>query len=85
MFGSVTVIDDQLTEGHELNSAVVGRAQGFYMASSLDGSSQSVVLTVLLHGGGDHDGVEVSISLFGVRRTASTKSEVAVIGGSGKL
>ncbi|KAJ1400200.1 Dirigent protein [Sesbania bispinosa] len=77
MFGSVTVIDDQLTEGHELDSAVVGRAQGFYTASSLDGSSQSIVLTVLLHGDEHHEGVEDSISLFGVHRTASPNSEVA--------
>lgn len=84
MFGSVTVIDDQLTEGHELDSSIVGRAQGFYTANSLDGTSQSVVMTVLLHGGDDHDGVDDSISLFGVHRTASLKSEVAVIGGSGK-
>lgn len=77
------VIDDKLTEGQELDSGVVGRAQGFYAASSLDGSSQSILVTVLLHG---HDGgvVEDSISLFGVHRTASPKSEVAVIGGTGK-
>ena len=84
MFGSVTVIDDQLTEGEELGSAVIGRAQGFYLASSLDGTSQSIVLTVLLHGDDNHDGVEDSISLFGVHRTASPQSEVAVIGGTGK-
>ncbi|OIV91232.1 hypothetical protein TanjilG_30454 [Lupinus angustifolius] len=88
MFGSVTVIDDQLTEGQELGSAEVGRAQGFYLASSLDGSSQSVVLTVLLHGAGNdehHDHVvEDTISLFGVHRTVSHESEVAVIGGTGK-
>ncbi|XP_019451578.1 PREDICTED: dirigent protein 24 [Lupinus angustifolius] len=87
MFGSVTVIDDQLTEGHELGSAVIGRAQGFYLASSLDGSSQSIVVTVLLHGadGEHHDHVvEDTISLFGVHRTASHESEVAVIGGTGK-
>ncbi|XP_020220138.1 dirigent protein 24 [Cajanus cajan] len=87
MFGSVTVIDDQITEGHELDSAVIGRAQGFYLASSLDGSSQTIVLTVLMHGGEHeqhHDGVEDSINLFGVHRTASHESEIAVIGGSGK-
>ncbi|KAL2329684.1 hypothetical protein Fmac_017265 [Flemingia macrophylla] len=88
MFGSVTVVDDQLTEGHELDSAVIGRAQGFYLASSLDGSSQTIVLTVLVHGG-EHDqqhhgGVEDSISLFGVHRTASDESQIAVIGGTGK-
>ncbi|CAJ1838472.1 unnamed protein product [Sphenostylis stenocarpa] len=87
MFGSVTVIDDQLTEGHELDSAVIGRAQGFYMASSLDGTSQTILLTILVHGGEHdqhHEGLEDSISLFGIHRTASTESEIAVIGGTGK-
>ncbi|KAJ1435469.1 Dirigent protein [Sesbania bispinosa] len=84
MFGSVTVIDDQLTEGHELDSAVIGRAQGFHLASSLDGTSQTIVLTVLVHSGEHHDGVEDTISLFGVHRTASPQSEIAVIGGTGK-
>ncbi|ESW11305.1 hypothetical protein PHAVU_008G018700 [Phaseolus vulgaris] len=87
MFGSVTVIDDQLTEGHELDSAVIGRAQGLYLASSLDGTSQTILLTILLHGGEHdqhHEGLEDSISLFGIHRTASTESEIAVIGGSGK-
>jgi hypothetical protein len=84
MFGSVTVIDDQLTEEHELDSSVIGRAQGFYLASSLDGTSKTVVLTVLVHGGEHHDGVDDTISLFGIHRTASPESEIAVIGGTGK-
>ncbi|KAB2598181.1 dirigent protein 24-like [Pyrus ussuriensis x Pyrus communis] len=82
MFGSVTVIDDDLTEGHELGSAVLGKAQGFYLASSLDGNSHTMAFTVLLHAG-EHD-VEDTISLFGVHRTASPVSHIAVIGGTGK-
>ncbi|KAH0979800.1 hypothetical protein GBA52_006977 [Prunus armeniaca] len=85
MFGSVTVIDDELTEGHELGSAVLGKAQGFYLASSLDGNSHTMAFTVLLHGEhGAHDEVEDTISLFGVHRTASPVSHIAVIGGTGK-
>lgn len=84
MFGSVTVIDDELTEEHELGSAVIGRAQGFYLASSLDGNSHTMVMTVMVHGN-DHDHhVEDTISLFGVHRTATPVSHVAVIGGTGK-
>ncbi|XP_041004416.1 dirigent protein 24-like [Juglans microcarpa x Juglans regia] len=89
MFGSLTVIDDELTEGHEMDSAhVVGKAQGFYLASSLDGTSQTVALTVLLHGsgGGDHHQVlvEDTISFFGVHRTALHESQISVVGGTGK-
>ncbi|PSS33375.1 Dirigent protein [Actinidia chinensis var. chinensis] len=82
MFGSITVVDNELTEGHELGSAVLGSAQGFYLASSLDGTSHKLVLTALFHGGEHH--VEDTISFFGVHRTGSPVSQIAVIGGTGK-
>uniref|UniRef100_A0A7N0VG57 Dirigent protein n=1 Tax=Kalanchoe fedtschenkoi TaxID=63787 RepID=A0A7N0VG57_KALFE len=47
MFGSLTVIDDELTVGHELGSGVIGRAQGFYLASSLDGTSHTFAFTAM--------------------------------------
>ncbi|KAJ9160025.1 hypothetical protein P3X46_025466 [Hevea brasiliensis] len=84
MFGSITVIDDELTEGHELGSAVLGRAQGFYLASFLDGTSHTMALTILLHGEDKHGVAEDTISFFGVHRTASPESQIAVIGGTGK-
>ena len=83
MFGTITVIDDELTEGHELESAVVGTAQGFYLASSLDGASHTMALTALLHGG-DHHEEENTISFFGVHRTASPVSHIAIVGGTGE-
>lgn len=82
MFGSITVIDNELTEGHELGTGVLGRGQGFYLASSLDGSSHTFALTTLFHGS-DHE-VDDSISFFGVHRTASEVSHIAVIGGTRK-
>ncbi|XP_039067507.1 dirigent protein 24-like, partial [Hibiscus syriacus] len=82
MFGTITVIDDELTEAHELGSAVLGRAQGFYLASSLDGNSQTIALTVVLHGGEQE--VEDTISFFGVHWTVSPESQIVVVGGIGK-
>ncbi|KAI3817719.1 hypothetical protein L1987_11517 [Smallanthus sonchifolius] len=82
MFGSITVIDNEITEGHELGAGVLGRGQGFYLSSSLDGSSHTFALTTLFHGS-DHE-VDDTISFFGVHRTASEISHIAVIGGSGK-
>lgn len=84
MFGTITVIDDQLTEGQELGSAVIGNAQGFFLASSIDGTSHTMALTVLLHGGEQGHEIEDTISFFGVHRTATPVSHVAVIGGTGK-
>ncbi|XP_059627157.1 dirigent protein 24-like [Cornus florida] len=82
IFGSITVVDNELTEGHELGSSVLGKAQGFYLSSSLDGSSHTIILTALFHGG-DHE-VDDTISFFGVHRTASHVSHLVVIGGTGK-
>lgn len=82
MFGSVTVVDNEITEGHELGSAVLGKAQGFYFSSSSDGTSHTLVLTMLFHGG-EHD-VDDTVSFFGIHRTGSPVSEIAVIGGTGK-
>ncbi|XP_052189693.1 dirigent protein 9-like [Diospyros lotus] len=82
MFGSITVVDNELTQGHELGSAVLGKMQGFYLSSSLDGTSHTLVLTALLHGG-EHD-VDDTISFFGIHRTGSPVSQIALIGGTGK-
>ncbi|KAL6341466.1 hypothetical protein AAG906_032585 [Vitis piasezkii] len=82
MFGTITVIDDELTEGHEIGSSVVGRAQGFYLASSLDGSSQTMAFTALFHEGDHHE--EDTLSFFGVHRTAAPESQIAIVGGTGK-
>ncbi|KAG6763630.1 hypothetical protein POTOM_031058 [Populus tomentosa] len=84
MFGSITVVDDELTEGHELGSDVIGKAQGFYLASSLDGTSHTMAFSVLLHEGENHGEIEDTISFFGVHRTATPDSQIAVIGGTGK-
>ncbi|KAK4786031.1 hypothetical protein SAY86_002720 [Trapa natans] len=80
MFGTLTVFDDELTEGHELGSGLVGKAQGFYVASSEDGTSQTIAVTAMFERGGYVD----SISLFGVHRTVVSESQLAVMGGTGK-
>lgn len=37
MFGTMTVIDDEMSEGHELRLGLVGKAHCFYILSSGDG------------------------------------------------
>ncbi|KAM7264444.1 hypothetical protein ACFE04_002127 [Oxalis oulophora] len=80
MFGTLTVIDDELTEGQELRSGLIGRAQGFYIASDVDGKSQTMAFTAMFENGGYAD----SISFFGVLRTAVSQSQLAIMGGTGK-
>ncbi|KAG7642412.1 Dirigent protein [Arabidopsis suecica] len=80
MFGTMTVIDDELTEGHELGSGLLGKAQGYYVASAIDGTSQTMAFTAMFESGGYED----SISFFGVLRTAVSESHIGVMGGTGK-
>lgn len=80
MFGTMTVIDDELTEGHELGSGLIGKAQGFYVSSAVDGTSQTMAFTVMFESGNYAD----SLSLFGVHRSAVSQSQIAVMGGTGK-
>ena len=67
MFETMTVMDNELTEGHELGSGLLGKAQDFYVASAVDGTSQTMAFTAMFESGGYED----SISFFGVHRTAA--------------
>ncbi|WVZ02009.1 hypothetical protein V8G54_022815 [Vigna mungo] len=82
LFGRITVIDDEVTQGHEFGSEVIGKAQGFHLTSSLDGSSRTMAFTVVFGGEGDEE--EDAVSFFGVHRTATKESHIAVVGGTGK-
>ncbi|KAL1806371.1 hypothetical protein DCAR_0832175 [Daucus carota subsp. sativus] len=80
-FGTITVIDDILTTAPELGSQAVGKAQGVYVASSADGSTQMMAFTAMLEGGEYGD----SLNFFGVFRIGSTMSRLSVTGGTGKF
>lgn len=80
MFGTLTAFDDELTEGHDLGSGLVGKAQGFYVASSEDGTSQTMAFTAMFESGGYAD----TLSFFGVHRSHVSESNLAVMGGTGK-
>ncbi|CAJ1933070.1 unnamed protein product [Sphenostylis stenocarpa] len=80
MFGTMTVFDDELTEGHEMGSGLVGKAQGFYIASAVDGTSQFMAFTAKF----EENGYVDSLSFFGVHRTQVSESYIAIIGGTGK-
>ncbi|KAK7393228.1 hypothetical protein VNO78_21772 [Psophocarpus tetragonolobus] len=80
-FGTITVIDDVLTSQLELGSQVVGKAQGVYVASSADGSRQMMTFTALFEEGEYGD----SLNFYGLYKIGSSKSQLSVIGGTGKF
>ncbi|GAY42396.1 hypothetical protein CUMW_066520 [Citrus unshiu] len=80
-FGTITVIDDILTASPELRSQALGKAQGVYVASSADGSTQMMAFTAMIEEGEYGD----SLNFYGVYKIGSTMSHLSVTGGTGKF
>ncbi|XP_030534055.1 dirigent protein 18 [Rhodamnia argentea] len=80
-FGTITVIDDILTLSPELGSQPIGKAQGVYVASSADGTTQMMAFTAMIEGGEYGD----SLNFYGVYKIGSTLSKLSVTGGTGKF
>jgi hypothetical protein len=80
-FGTITVIDDTLTNSPELGSQQLGKAQGVYVASSADGSTQMMAFTAMFEGGEFGD----SLNFYGIYRIGSAMSRLSVTGGTGKF
>ncbi|XP_039138885.1 LOW QUALITY PROTEIN: dirigent protein 4-like [Dioscorea cayenensis subsp. rotundata] len=81
-FGAVYVVDDPLTEGPDLNSKVIGHAQGFYVSAA----QKDLVLVVAYDLGftsGEFNGS--SISVLSRNPILISEREVAIVGGRGKF
>ncbi|EXB87364.1 hypothetical protein L484_016710 [Morus notabilis] len=79
-FGSVTMIDNPLTEKPELGSKLLGRAQGFYGITSREEFSLLMAMTFVFVQG-KYNGS--TITIFGRNRVADKVREIPVISGSG--
>ncbi|XP_077229733.1 dirigent protein 18-like [Tasmannia lanceolata] len=79
-FGTITVIDDVLTMGPDMGSQSIGKAQGVYVASSADGTTQMMAFTAMIEGGEYGD----SLNFFGAYKIGSAMSRLSVTGGTGK-
>ncbi|XP_011002154.1 PREDICTED: dirigent protein 18-like [Populus euphratica] len=80
-FGTITVIDDILTNSPELGSQQLGKAQGVYVASSADGTTQMMAFTTIFEGGEFGD----ALNFYGIYKIGSAMSRLSVTGGTGKF
>lgn len=80
LFGSITMIDDPLTEGPELESKLVGRAQGLYGSAGKEEVGLLMVMNFAFVEG-KYNGS--SISILGRNKVFSEVREMPVIGGTG--
>eukprot|EP01018_Ginkgo_biloba_P038577 Gb_39275 [translate_table: standard] len=79
-FGSITVIDDMLTELPDPSSKIVGRGQGMYVAAAQDTSSFLLVFTAVLH---SPDYNNSTINFHGADRYLEAQRDISVVGGTG--
>ncbi|AQK47016.1 Disease resistance response protein-like [Zea mays] len=76
-FGDVNVFDNELREGPDPASRLIGRAQGFAVNASLDGSSILSAIDFVFSGS--------TLTTQGQFDPAGGPSERSIVGGTGKL
>ncbi|GMH10283.1 hypothetical protein Nepgr_012124 [Nepenthes gracilis] len=79
-FGMVSIIDDPITEGPELSSKLVGRAQGFYASASQEQIGLLMAMNFAFIEG-KYNGS--TITVLGRNTVFSKVREMPVIGGTG--
>ncbi|XP_008783384.1 dirigent protein 22-like [Phoenix dactylifera] len=79
-FGLVNVIDDPLTEGPEMASKLVGRAQGLYASAAQEGLGLLMAMNFAFMDG-KYNGS--TITILGRNEVFTAVREMPVIGGSG--
>ncbi|WRX22747.1 Dirigent protein - like 10 [Theobroma cacao] len=79
-FGAVVMMDDPLTINPDVNSKMVGRAQGIYAFASQTDFSLLMVLNFVFTQG-KYNGS--TLSVLGRNKVVSTVRELPIVGGSG--
>ncbi|KAL7592737.1 hypothetical protein Lser_V15G34739 [Lactuca serriola] len=81
-FGTIFCTDDPITVTMDQGSAQVGRAQGIYVTSALDGSNTHVLISVVFTN--DEFGGS-TLEVQGTSKQFERVREVAVVGGTGRF
>ncbi|CAN0876583.1 Dirigent protein 11 [Linum grandiflorum] len=79
-FGSVAVVDDPVTDGPTIESNEIGRAQGAYINSQMDGKGLYLVFSVIFTGG-EYKGSTLEIQ--GSDIFSMKEREFGVVSGTG--
>ncbi|XP_074580300.1 dirigent protein 21-like [Curcuma longa] len=83
-FGATAVIDDAMTEGPDASSALVGRAQGFYVVVSQNASNSAILMVMnLALTAPEYNGS--TISIMGRNPVLHQERELPVVGGTGQF
>lgn len=81
-FGTIVIIDDQLTHGPNITSKPIGRAQGLYAYASLEGIKFLWTMNFAF-GEGKYKGS--TLALLGTDDISASTREIPVVGGTGRF
>ncbi|KAI4303138.1 hypothetical protein MLD38_038807 [Melastoma candidum] len=81
-FGSTVVVDCPVTEGPDVESREIGRAQGIYVNSQRDGKALYLVFSVMFTAG-EYEGS--SLEIQGPDAFAMKQKEFGVVSGTGRF
>ncbi|PON32030.1 Disease resistance response protein [Parasponia andersonii] len=81
-FGTLYITDDLITKTADPNSAQIGRSQGMYVTSGLDGRTLHVSISVVFTG---KKYAGSTLELQGAYKHFEHNSEVSVVSGTGKF
>ncbi|PKU70537.1 dirigent protein 22-like [Dendrobium catenatum] len=79
-FGAVVIMDDPLTEGPDMSSQLVGRAQGMYAATAQDEVGLLMTMNLAFMAGEFNGSV---LSVLGRNQPLHPVREMPIVGGSG--
>ncbi|XP_057454026.1 dirigent protein 21-like [Lotus japonicus] len=80
-FGSTFVMDDAMTEGPELSSKQIGRAQGLFGLASLQDLGMFMLTNFAFTEGSEYAGS--TLSMVGRNPISEQNREMAIVGGTG--
>ncbi|KAJ1393823.1 Dirigent protein [Sesbania bispinosa] len=81
-FGTIFVVDDPVMLSASPSATQVGRAQGMLIASSLDGSNVSVVMSIVFN---SFQYSESTLEIQGISRQRENYRELSVVSGTGRF
>jgi len=79
-FGTMAIVDDPITEGPSRDSTLIGRAQGMYVNSQLDGKAVFMAFSVVFTTG-EYEGSTLEIQ--GYDLYSAKEREFGVVSGTG--
>ncbi|KAL5573370.1 hypothetical protein UlMin_022967 [Ulmus minor] len=82
-FGTIFAVDDPITQTPDRKSTPIGRAQGMFLTSALDGSNVLVSISIVFTNAEYYNGS--TLELQGISKQNERYKEISVVSGTGSF